>query len=247
MAKLFHKSRTNEFRVDKLRERLLRAGVAPRHVRRYLTELRDHLADLTAEEERAGRSRADAESAALVRLGGVDDLAKAMIEQRHFRSWCVRAPWAMFGLAPILVLAGAYLVACFILWSGWKIFLPGTSTPFVPIDGFAILYFGVGRLLYYSAPILVGWGIGLVASRQRFKAVWPTVGWVLIALIGGTAQVHASRPAVPGGVGDISMSFILGPSVHGISYNLFHALVILSLTALPWLIWRLQRAHSVSA
>jgi hypothetical protein len=52
---------------NELRERLLRAGVAPRHVRRYLKELADHLADLTAEEERAGRSGADAESAALAR------------------------------------------------------------------------------------------------------------------------------------------------------------------------------------
>jgi hypothetical protein len=52
-----------------LRERLLRAGVAPRHVRRYLTELDEHLADLMAEEEAAGRSRADAETAAILRLG----------------------------------------------------------------------------------------------------------------------------------------------------------------------------------
>ena len=100
---------------SELRERLLRAGVAPRHVRRYLTELADHWADLTAEEERAGRSRADAESAALVRLGRMDDLARAMIEQRRFQSWCVRAPWAVFGLAPLFLLAAAYLVACLIL------------------------------------------------------------------------------------------------------------------------------------
>src|SRR5438093_12523785 len=104
MAKPFHE----------LRERLLRAGVTPRHVRRYLTELADHLADLRAEEERAGRSRADAESAALVRLGVMDDLAKAMIEKRQFQSWCVRAPWAMFGLAPLCLLAGAYFVACLV-------------------------------------------------------------------------------------------------------------------------------------
>ena len=97
---------------NELRERLLRAGVAPRHVRRYLTELADHLADLRAEEERAGRSRADAESAALIRLGGMDDLAKAMTEQRQFQSWCVRAPWATFGLAPLFLLAGAWFVAC---------------------------------------------------------------------------------------------------------------------------------------
>jgi hypothetical protein len=236
MAKLF----------NELRERLLQAGVAPRHVRRYLTELSDHLADLRAEGERAGRSRAEAESAALVRLGGMDELAKAMIEQRQFQSWCVRAPWAVFGFAPLFVLFGAWFVAFFILWSGWKIFLPGADTPFVRLDGFAIFYFGVGRLIYFCAPILIGWGVGLVAARQRLKAVWPVVGLVLIALIGGTAQVHASRTAVPGGVGHISLDFGLVPSVHGISDGLFHALVILSITVLPYLIWRLQKHRSLS-
>jgi hypothetical protein len=230
---------------NELRERLLRAGVAPRHVRRYLSELADHSADLRAEEELAGRGRADTESAALIRLGGMDDLFKAMIEQRQFQSWCVRAPWAMFGLAPLLLLAGAWFVALFILWSGWKIFLPGTETPFVPIHGLAILYFGVGRSLYYGAPIFIGWGIGLIAARQRFKAVWPTVGLVPIALLAVSAQVHASRPAV-GGVGHVSVDFALGPSVQGISSGLFHVVVILFLMALPHLIWRLQKGHSLS-
>ncbi len=238
---------------NELRERLLRAGVAPRHVRRYLTELADHLADLRAEEERAGRSRADAESAALIRLGGMDDLAKAMIEQRQFQSWCARAPWAMFGLAPLFLLAAAYFVACLILWSGWKIFLPGTDTPFVRIDGFAILYFGVGWSLYSGAPILIGWAIGLIAARQRFNLVWPTVGLALIALIGGTAKVHAHRPTLPGAVGHVSMGFTLGPSVQGIPIpipipdGLSQALLILLLTVLPYLIWRFQKGRSISA
>ncbi len=226
-----------------LRERLLRAGVAPRHVRRYLAELGDHLADLRVEEERSGRSRADAESAALARLGGMDDLAKAMIERRQFQAWCVRAPWAMFSLAPIFLLAGIWFVALLILWSGWKIFLPGADTPFVRIDGLAIFYFGVGRLLYFGAPILIGWGIGIIAARQRLKAVWPAVGLVLIALVGGTAQVHASRTAVTSGLGHISMDFALGASVLSIPDGLFHALLILSLTMLPYLIWRLQKTH----
>ena len=234
-----------------LRERLLRAGVAPRHVRRYLTELADHLADLTAEEERGGRSRAEAESGALVRLGGVDELAKAMIEQRRFQSWCVRAPWAMFGLAPLFALAGAYFVACFILWSGWKMFLPGADTPFGgtmggPIYGFANCYFQAGKLFYFCAPVLIGWTIGLIAVRQRVKLVWPTVGLILIAWMGGTAQIHASRTAIPRGLGHISMNFFtLGPSVQGIYYGLFRVLVILSLTVLPYLIWRLQMARSL--
>jgi len=230
--------------LNELRERLLRAGVAPRHVRRYLNELSDHLADLKAEEERAGRSPVDAESAALIRLGNIDDLAKAMTEQAEFQSWCARAPWAMFGLAPILSLAVAWCIALLILWSGWQIFLANTDTPFVPIDGFAIFYFGVGRLLYFIAPILVGWGIGLIAARQRLKAIWPSVGLLLIAVMGATAQVNASRTTVSGGLGHIRMDFALGPSVQG---NLLHAFAIFSLAVLPYLIWRFQKARFFSA
>ena len=55
-----------------------------------------------------GRNAADAESMALARLGNMDDLAKAMIEKRQFQSWCARAPWAMFSIAPTLVLAAAW-------------------------------------------------------------------------------------------------------------------------------------------
>jgi hypothetical protein len=234
---------------NELRERLLRAGVAPRHVRRYLTELAEHLADLTAEEERAGRGRADAESAALIRLGGMDDLAKAMTEQRQFQSWCVRAPWATFGLAPLLLLAGAWFVALFTLAVGWKIFLPGSDTPFVPVGGpiygFANVYFQVDRAFFFGAPILIGWGIGFIAARQRLKAVWPIAGLVPIALIAVTAQVRASRTAVPGGFGHIGMSFALGSSAQPLSIGLYHTSVVLLpmvlLMVLPYLIWRLRK------
>src|SRR5947199_7540964 len=237
---------------NELGERLLRAGVTTRHVRRYLTELAEHLADLRAEEERAGRSRADAESAALVRLGVMDDLAKAMIEKRQCQSWCVRAPWAMFGLAPLCLLAGAYFVACVYLWFGWKIFLPGADTPFVsptgPIYGIANMYFQAGKFYYFSVPVLVGWAIGLIAARQRLKAVWPTVGLVLIAWMGATAQIQASRTAVPGGLGHISMNFFtLRPAGQAISGDLVHALAIFMLAVLPYLVWRLQKTDSVSA
>lgn len=235
-----------------LREQLLRAGVAPRHVRRYLAELADHLADLRAEEECAGRSRADAETAALKRLGGMDDLAKAMIEQRQFQSWCARVPWAMFGVAPLLLLAAAWFVALFILWSGWQIFLPGADTPLggghFRIFDLANIYFQFGKAIYFFAPILVGWGIGVVAARQRLKALWPAVGLLLIALIGGASQVHASRTAVSTGFGHIMMTFTLAPFFQGgYPYGLIHSAILLAITALPYLVWRLQKADWRSA
>ncbi len=241
MSKPFHE----------IRERLLRAGVAPRHVRRYVAELADHLADLKAEEERAGRSRTDAESAALARLGGTDDLAKAMIEQRQFQSWSARAPWAMFGLAPLILLAVAYFIACIYLWSLWQIFLPGADTPFGhgnpgPIYGFQNICMQAGKFYYFGAPILVGWAISIIAARQRVKAVWPIAGAALIALMGSAAQIHASRTAVPDGLGHIRIDFALGASLQDIYGHLVYALVILTLTVLPYLIWQLRNAHSLS-
>jgi hypothetical protein len=222
-----------------LRERLLRAGLAPRHVRRYLAELAEHLADVTAEEQRAGRSDANAQAAALVRIGGFDELARAMIEQRQFQSWCARAPWAIFGLAPLFLLAGAYLIACLILWSGWTIFLPAADTPFGPrLHGLAVVYFGVGKLLYFGAPVLLGWGVGLIAARQRMGALWPTVGLLVTAVLASSARVHASRPLLPGSVGNISMDFA---STRGAQL-----LAILCFAALPYCIWRLHIARSAS-
>ncbi len=234
---------------NELRERLLRAGVAPRHVGRYLAELADHLADLSREEESAGRSRADAETAALARLGTMDDLANAMTSQRNLQSWTARAPWAIFALAPFLSLAAAWTIALLILWTGWEMFLPGAATPFGAAQAGSIfrvenIYFQTGRMIYFGAPFLIGWSISALAVRQRRRAIWPIAGLVLVAIVAATAHVNANRPTAPGRAGYVSMGFTLGSSTQAISDSLIHALVILSLTALPYLIWHLRRGLS---
>jgi hypothetical protein len=161
-----------------------------------------------------------------------------------FHSWCTRAPWAVFGFAPLLLLAAAYLIACLYLWSVWAIFLPRADTPFgVRWTGapYALqnLSFQLGKFYYFGAPILVGWGTGLIAARQRMKALWPTVGLIFIALMGGTAEIHASRSGVPAWLGHIRMDFFaFGSSPQTLYEHVFRALLILFPTALPWLIWR---------
>lgn len=224
---------------------------------------------------RAWRERYGAEFAAFLEQGrgGVRALAnviRAALWERMFptratnvdshtcahslrlHTWCARAPWAMFGFAPLLLLAVAYFVACFYLWLGWNIFLPGADTPFGhpnrgPIYAFQNIYFQAGKFYYFGAPILVGWGIGVMAVRQRVKTVWPIAGLILIALMGGSAQIQASRTAVPSGLGHIRMSFTPGPLIQGAYDGLFYALLILSLTVLPYVIWRrLQKLRAVS-
>jgi hypothetical protein len=238
MAKLFHE----------LRERLLQAGVAPRHVRRYLGELADHLTDLIAEEECAGKSRAEAEAAALTRLGSVDDLTRAMIQQRQFQSWSARAPWATFGVGSLLIMSAAYFLACLYLWCGWQMFMPRADTPFGPsswsIYDFPNIYFQGGKFFYEVLPILVGWGIGLMAVRQRMMTVWPMIASALIAWMGATAQIQASRTLVLG-LGHIRMKFLpLSPADPLLFFRFF---AIFTIGLLPYLVWRIQRHFSQPA
>lgn len=236
--------------LRELRERLLRAGVAPRHVRRYLAELNEHLSDLVAEEERAGRSRTEAESSALARLGASDQLAAAMIGKPEFQAWSARAPWVAFGVAPLCVLAAAYLVVCVYLWCGWQLFLPGADTPFGghvpgPIYGFENVYFQAGKFFYLGAPLLAGWAMMAVAARQRLRIVWPMIGLILVAWMGATARITASRTLVPRALGHIRMDFFV-PGADAVASSLLSALVLLLLAALPYFVWTIGRARRLA-
>jgi hypothetical protein len=182
--------------------------------------------------------------------GAMDQAARSL----RFHSCCVRAPWAVFCLAPLALLAGAYFIACLYLWSVWTIFLPGADTPFgVRWTGapYALqnLCFQLGKFYYFGAPMLVGWAMGLIAARQRMKAAWPILSLILVALTGGSAQIHASRTGVPHWLGHIRMDFFtFGSSVQGASDGILNVLFILLLTLPPYfMLRRLQKARSHAA
>jgi hypothetical protein len=227
-----------------LRERLLRAGIAPRHVRRYLTELSDHLADLTAEEQTRGLSPADARSAALARLGTTDTLAQAMTSQPRFQSLSARAPWAVFSLTPLLLLAALWLLSLCLLRLGWHLFLPGAVTPFGhgPLHFFdpQNIYFQLNRSLYLGAPILVGWCMVVTAGRQRLNTLWPILSLTLLALLAATSHVQANRLAVPSGLGHISVDFALRPAAQN-----EYALIVFLFALAPYLLWKLQTRRAL--
>ena len=173
---------------------------------------------------------------------------KQSASAHHFQWWCTRAPWAIFSLGPVFLLAATYVVALFLLWSGWNYFLPGADTPFGhpvpgPTYGLGNIYFQADKFFYFAAPVFLGWALSLVAARQKVKAVWPSLGLVLMAVLAATNQVHASRTAVPRGLGNVSIEFNLGM----LSSNLQYALSVLTIAALPYLVWRLRQARSLLA
>jgi hypothetical protein len=167
----------------------------------------------------------------------------------RLHSLCARAPWAIFSLAPVSLLAGCYIAACLILRIGWTIFLPGSDTPFGrgPVHGLANLYFQFGKYFYGSAPILVGWVVAVLAVRQRAKAIWPSTGFVLVAWMGAVARIRASRTEIPRGLGHIRMDFVLWPWAQNGHDGFVYALVILSLAVLPYLLWRIHIARTMSS
>jgi hypothetical protein len=231
--------------LSPLRERLLRAGIAPRHVRRYFAELSDHLADLTAEEQTRGLPPTDARSAALHRLGTTDTLAQAMIAQPRLHSLSARAPWAVFGLTPLLLLATLWFLSLCLLRLGWHLFMPEASTPFGSAFGPhsffnpSNIYFQLDRSLYLGAPILAGWCMALTAARQRLKAIWPIFSLALLALLAATSHVQANRLAIPSGLGHIRIDFALRPAAQN-----EYAMVVLLLALAPYLLWKL-RSHLI--
>ena len=90
---------------DTVAETLLKGGIAPRHVRRYIGELCDHLEDGIAQQKAAGFDDEDARIRARALLGDDRELTAAMLEQTRFRSWPARLPWLVFLILPPVLTA----------------------------------------------------------------------------------------------------------------------------------------------
>jgi hypothetical protein len=173
--------------LEHLRDKLLRAGVTPRHVSRYLDELSEHLEDLVAAEERAGHRRELAEKLASGRLGDLDDLAKAMIAQKRFRSWTYRAPWAVFLLAPFIA------VLCGLIVTGVLLISPTRTVIVAPAHGYDVVPDWYGSFItliagfnQYVLPQLLAWAMTTVAVKQRMRPVWPILGFLMVAILCGS-------------------------------------------------------------
>src|SRR5215470_8289630 len=99
--------------LESLSERLLRAGVAHRHVRRYVHELHDHYEDALREELAKGSDRSLAEQAAWARLGTDEELARSVLAQPALRSTAARFPGLVFGAAPVFIWVAALALTLF--------------------------------------------------------------------------------------------------------------------------------------
>ena len=175
---------------DHLSERLLRAGIAPRYVRRYVGELRDHFDDLVREEKSAGATRELAETKALSRLGSDNDLADVMLSRPGLRSFTARFPWAVFGLGPVALLV-AGLATAILIEIGLLdlVSMPAQAAGWRPsaadLSAFTFAVEIWNTLAVYAAPLGIAALLFLVGSRQRMPSVWIVTGIAIVCVLGG--------------------------------------------------------------
>lgn len=169
-----------------LREQLLRAGVRPKTVNRYVSELRDHLDELTFELEAEGFPTEEARQRARARLGSIDALALTMISDRRFRSCAARMPWAVFVLAPIFGYGLAVALLAFALAS---VVSPGTVPGWFGAAGRA-----AGCFSSLVLPLIGAWSLAFTALRQRSRPLWPLLGMGLTIVVATMTQLRVQPP-----------------------------------------------------
>jgi len=164
-------------------ESLLKGGIAPRHVRRYVGELTDHLGDLIERQRASGYDADDAQVRARALLGDDRELTAAMLEDRRFRSWSARLPWLVFVPLPFIVLTVtlvALTVPIFLIGDGAAHITRVTSIPPDLLRSVSVT--GLAGLNMLALPLLAT-QLLLAAHRQRLGLFWPLTGIALLLLL----------------------------------------------------------------
>jgi hypothetical protein len=205
---------------ESLRHRLLSAGIAPRHVNRYLGELKDHFDDLVREKIAQGMDRRRAEAEARSRLGEESVLAETMLEQPGMRSFVSRYPWAAFVLGPISMSVVA-LAVTIVIEAGVLSFIgPMVNPSHRPPPDWAMAAVGLWNALPSNvAPIAIAALMAIIAMRQRMAMRWVFLGAVTACIVGAFQQLSFSDN---GYHGELSFQFALAPPFP-------HSLIVLGL------------------
>lgn len=194
-----------------LRRRLIHGGVSPRRVARLLRELRDHYAALVLEQQRAG-SRTPAEEA-LARLGTDESLAAQFLAKPELLSWSRRWPWAVYGVAPLLVFPAAFVATIFAMVGlvGLAHLPHGANAP--PPLLAALRAFRFFDL--YVLPVVLAAGFALLATSRRVSTAWPWVSLALVTFFGGILNLDVRPHQIGAGIGFATrLSFLSGFLVH---------------------------------
>jgi len=170
--------------LPELSERLLRQGLSPARVRRYVRELRDHRDDLAEHLEAGGLSPAAARAEAQRRLGDAQALALPMLTHRGFRSRVSRFPALFYLGLPLSAQLGFALAGILAL-----ALLAGT-----PLRPLLADLGTLTALSWLGAPVLSGWALLAMSRRRRGGRFWPLLGGSAGVLLATALQLEVAMP-----------------------------------------------------
>ena len=192
-------------------EELLRAGLAPRRVRRILFELESHMDDLLQELEGHGLSPAEAEAEASRRLH-VEAVVEAARERPELHSGLRRWPAVAFTILPLFVYAALFFAGLAIVAVG----LSFSKDLGLPVEHSFVLQQITGAVMAsieLVLPASVAVLFCVLASSRRAPFSWTLAGVVLVSLLGATTNAQlelppiSSRPALGAGIGFSTEAF----------------------------------------
>lgn len=221
---------------EELHERLLQAGVAPRHVRRYERELTEHLDDLIAMQKARGYEGEDAYLRARALLGPDDELMQAMLASGRFRSLSAHAPWLVFGVAPLFVIAGLLTGVGFMMVGVWHFGLAGhvSSGARWLTD---LVWVWCNMVMIATGPLAATFFV-ILAMRQRLASRWPTVAVVMVAFLTAFLTFVVKLP-VPHKAGELGLGLSIAAPFWG---NLGRMGLTIAAAAGAYLLLRARRA-----
>ena len=181
-----------------LRSLLLRRGVSPRRVRRLLEELRAHFADLRAEQERDGLEGLAATQAAVLKLGSENCLAERILSRPELLTWSRRWPWAVFGVAPLVVCFGAFALT--IAAAAGLAHVLHALQHSNPVEYLDILR-PMRWVALYGMPAVVAACMAVLAIRRHASFGWVALSVGLGALLGSMTNMSVSLDMMQAGIG----------------------------------------------
>jgi hypothetical protein len=234
-----------EQRFAELREALLRAGVAARHVRRAVLEIESHFQQLVDAERGRGSTDAEAPIEAHRRLGTNQVLIQRYAARPELRAWSHRWPAIWFVLLPLityLAIAGATLLS-----------IVGIARAIAPylhqVHVSPQVTYGVDLaariVLLWVFPWCVAAAFAVLAYRRRVALRWPLIGIIVISALASLINVVVMFRGGPN-PGEVGAG--IGFSTKSLPEHLTRAAILALPALLPlWLgMRRLQRNYTVN-
>jgi hypothetical protein len=230
--------------LRELRVRLLRGGVAPKHVNRTLKELRHHFADLEQKALSEGLSRKEAAARASEQIGDTELVIEEALARPELKSWAYRWPWCIYGGFPPIALA--LVVVGSIVAVGSVLELVKTVSGLSPAAFTNALFDrSWARALLETWPVVMvyvlpGTFAGLLcifAAKRDAPILWPTIGVFLILFLGFSYDLSVTPPPAPDQLGQIGAG--IGFSTDWLlSIRVLRLLIPLIVVLGPYYWWR---------